>query len=357
MAGTGIFPAELDLVPTNPLDVSTGEQQQNFLDFLSATYQLPGAQAAGTATIASGSITPTRAVTVVDTEGAAASDDLANAAVSSMEIGRWLVLRAANTARTVVVKHAAGGSGQFLLKSLADFSLDDTEKMIGFYRSGTDWVEMFRSPPAPFDASLVTSGTFANARISAASVRQHFGNGRIQLLNEINITSANTALLNVDGWGPSSQGKLLIHGFAYLATDDTFVMRAQTDASPLSTSNYGTQGRVQDVGSASADINTILSSAQDRWFPFGNLQADENDAIHFFLESVGYALNTTTDFPCFFFRGLMRNTTGPRRTARSELILDGAADNGDYINAIQFFTSGTNNFSSLHAEAWLFDAP
>ena len=351
MAGSAILPSELDLVPSNPLDVSTGEQQQNFLDWISAMYQLPGAQGAQSVTIASGSITPNRAVVLVDTQGAASTDDLANAAVSSMELGRWLILRAANTARTVVVKHNAGGSGQFLLADGADFALDDTEKCIAFYRSGSDWVETFRAPPAPFDAALIASGTFANARISAPSVRQHFGNGRIQLLDEINVSSASSGLLDVSAWA-GSLGKLVVHGFAYLASDALFQMRAQTDASPLASAHYHTVGRSQSVSSGSGDISRL---GLTYWDPFANALLDESDAIHFFMESVGYFLSDPSDWPAIFYEVLGRAAVGPRITARGTMLLDGAADPGDSINALQFFSSV--NFSALHAEAWLFDAP
>lgn len=145
MAGSGILPDELDLVPANPLDVDTGEMQQLFLDQISGIYQLLGAQAAQALTIASGSVTPNRAIVVLDTEGAASSDDLTNVAVTNLEEGRFLLLRSTADARNVVVKNASGGSGQLLTADGADFTLDTTKMWIGFYRSGTDWVEVLRS--------------------------------------------------------------------------------------------------------------------------------------------------------------------------------------------------------------------
>lgn len=148
-AGDGVFPDELDIVPSNPQDVSVAEQQQNFLNWLSATFQLLGAQTAQDVTISSGTITPTRAIVEVETQAAASSDNLDHASVSSMEEGRFLVLRANNTTRTVVVRDSQGGSGQFLTSDGGDFSLDSTEKTIAFYRSGTNWIEVFRNYALP----------------------------------------------------------------------------------------------------------------------------------------------------------------------------------------------------------------
>lgn len=145
MAGTGVFPTEIAIVPT-PSDqtVSTATQEQNFLNWLSATYQLPGSQAFQSVTIASGNITPNRSFLKVDTQAAASTDDLDHILLTNYEAGRVLFVRAADTNRTVVCKHAIGGSGQLLMLTSADFQLDDNTKVIAFILEGTSWVEIFR---------------------------------------------------------------------------------------------------------------------------------------------------------------------------------------------------------------------
>ncbi|MGE0650793.1 MAG: hypothetical protein AB7P12_03455, partial [Alphaproteobacteria bacterium] len=81
----------------------------------------------------------------IDTEAAAASDDLTNIATTYIRDGRWLLLRAADGARTVVVKNAATGAGQIHLADGAEFALDATDKWLLLARRGADWFEVVRS--------------------------------------------------------------------------------------------------------------------------------------------------------------------------------------------------------------------
>lgn len=90
-----------------------------------------------TLTIATGAITVVQQYHLVDTEAAAASDDLDT--ISGGVTGEQIVLRAANTARTVVIKHA---TGNIQLNGAADFSLDTTEKALALFFDGTNWLEM-----------------------------------------------------------------------------------------------------------------------------------------------------------------------------------------------------------------------
>lgn len=92
-------------------------------------------------TIASGEITVTQTVHTVDTEGDASSDDLTD--ISGGEIGDVLVISAANSARTVVVKHDVT---KIALADGADVSLTDDWKSVVLIRvSSTLWIEL-KSP-------------------------------------------------------------------------------------------------------------------------------------------------------------------------------------------------------------------
>ena len=93
-------------------------------------------------TIATGSITPTRHHHTVDTESDAASDDL-DTMVATLTAGAEVLLRAENTARTVVIKH---GTGNIFMADGQDFSLDTTEQRICFHRVGANWYELYRGP-------------------------------------------------------------------------------------------------------------------------------------------------------------------------------------------------------------------
>jgi hypothetical protein len=86
---------------------------------------------------AGGAITLTQRNHVVDTFGAAATDDLDT--INGGVTGRTIVLRAANTNRTVVLRDGVGN-----LKLESNFSLDNTEDTITLYHDGTNWLEKAR---------------------------------------------------------------------------------------------------------------------------------------------------------------------------------------------------------------------
>jgi len=97
-----------------------------------------------TATIASGvlAIDPASMI-VADTEAAAASDDLDTISAiptATLTAGQILVLRAANSARTVSVTEA----GNIKLSS-APFALDNAEDTLTLIYDGTNWLEISRS--------------------------------------------------------------------------------------------------------------------------------------------------------------------------------------------------------------------
>ena len=90
-------------------------------------------------TISSSAITATRSLHQVDTEGNSASDELWTIN-SSAPVGTLLVLRAADNARTVVVKD---GSGNIRLNG--DMSLTHTRDTLTLLYIGSDWLEISRS--------------------------------------------------------------------------------------------------------------------------------------------------------------------------------------------------------------------
>lgn len=106
---------------------------------------LPGYAKESELTISGGAVTARFALHSIDTESDAATDDLDSIATTYLREGRELLIRAANAARTVVVKDAAGGAGQIHLADNADFSLDDTDKWLRLVRLGADWYELGRS--------------------------------------------------------------------------------------------------------------------------------------------------------------------------------------------------------------------
>jgi hypothetical protein len=91
-------------------------------------------------TIASGAVTLTgsSSFVLIDTEGAAATDDLDT--IDGGQFGQVTTFAANNTARTVVFKDGTGN-----LRLNGDFSLDNTEDSITCVFNGTNWLEIARS--------------------------------------------------------------------------------------------------------------------------------------------------------------------------------------------------------------------
>lgn len=91
-------------------------------------------------TIASGSVTLTHPSHKIDTEGAAASDDLDTVVIpSTLMTGQIVTLRAKDTTHTVVIKDGTN------IKTAGDFSLDNTEDVWTGMVVGTTLVEVSRS--------------------------------------------------------------------------------------------------------------------------------------------------------------------------------------------------------------------
>lgn len=92
----------------------------------------------GTLTIATGVITATGSYHLIDTEGAAASDDLDT--INGTVDGQFLVIRAADTTHTVVAKDGTGN-----LKLAGDFTMDNSEDTLLLWSDGTNLYEISRS--------------------------------------------------------------------------------------------------------------------------------------------------------------------------------------------------------------------
>lgn len=144
-----------------------GETKADLEAWLSATKQIPGAaQSELAVTISGGSITPAGGggVLSIDTESAAATDDLTNILTTNYPDGACLQLRNANNARFVTLKNAATGAGQIHLDRDADYVLDDTEKWLLIARRGTDWYEIFRGPSRPAMPVVAKNANFTVQR-------------------------------------------------------------------------------------------------------------------------------------------------------------------------------------------------
>jgi transcriptional regulator of nitric oxide reductase len=86
-------------------------------------------------TIAAGIVIRTRSNHTIDTQADAATDDLDT--INGGKEGDLLFLRAANSARTVVVKDGTGN-----LRLAGDFTMDHADDVLELYFDGTNWLEV-----------------------------------------------------------------------------------------------------------------------------------------------------------------------------------------------------------------------
>lgn len=123
-----------------------GQMKTAFEAVNSVIREILGGATSGTATIASGAFTLAEniAVVVIDTESAAASDDLTNVTQTTARDGRCMLVKSTSNNRVVVIKNASGGAGQFSTQDGNDVRLDDTRKAAHFrYNAATTtWEEV-----------------------------------------------------------------------------------------------------------------------------------------------------------------------------------------------------------------------
>jgi hypothetical protein len=186
-----------------------GEAKPSLEDLIASLRQVPGAgQTELTSTIVSGSVTPAGSggVVVIDTESSAATDDLTNIVTTDYPDGACLLIRNANAARVVTIKHGSAGIGPVQLDRSVDYVLDDTKKwLLCVLRSGI-WYEILRGPsrlvsttvaktaaftvsPGDDGRTFTCTGTFTITLAAAAL----FGNGFI-----FNIVNAGTGTVTID---------------------------------------------------------------------------------------------------------------------------------------------------------------
>lgn len=114
---------------------------------------------AGILTIATGVVTATGSYHTIDTEAAAATDDLDT--INGGVAGRELFVQAENDARTVVLKH---NTGNIFSPSAADISLDDDKKIVHLVYSAALSKWIVTNTPAP---SLLISALTKTANYTA----------------------------------------------------------------------------------------------------------------------------------------------------------------------------------------------
>lgn len=131
--------------PASPEDLTNTDFAGLMEQSLAASKELPGALPQSSLTIAGGAISVDRFSHSVDTESSASADDLTHIHRASGYDVRYILIRPANVARVVTLKHGAGGDGELILDNGGDYALDKASKCIILERIGAQWVEVNRT--------------------------------------------------------------------------------------------------------------------------------------------------------------------------------------------------------------------
>lgn len=169
-----------------------------------------GQQAATTLTIASDAITPTQAWHTVDTESAAASDDIASIATANIADGGLLLLSAVNAGRVPTVKHQdTPSAGQIYLQTGSDFALSGTRRALLLQRRGDHWVEICRGRNVNEIAeAFILSGVLTPAQLTANQDNYN----PTGLATAAVLRMSTNASRNVTGIAGGSNGRMLLVG-------------------------------------------------------------------------------------------------------------------------------------------------
>jgi len=258
----------------------------------------------GALTIATGIITPTGTVHTVDTQAAAATDDLDTTA--GIESGQMLLLRAANSSRDVVVKH---NTGNFFVPQALDITLSDTQRFVGSIYDATlsknvvlfdgttkEYVDQEATKSRTINGTMqaTTSGTSKTFAIPAGVKKiiiTPIGvstNGTSNLLVRIGVTTVSTSgyvgyaqAIGVSGSAPQTNGFNMAVGVLAAGTVDgamiltlsdaaTFLWSATWSASNTGTVDSVTTGNGHIALAGVADIISITSVTPDT-FDAGNV--------------------------------------------------------------------------------------
>lgn len=231
-----------------------------------AILELEGAQAPQSKTIASGSISPTAAYVIVDTEGSAAADDLdvispVLSASENLHDGMIVYLKAADSGRVVTVKNSGSANGINTYDG-NDYVLSAKHWLKLQLRSGK-WYEVegraMETALAAADHAKTKSGTSSTASGTAAKVVTCAGfelsdQARIFVTFSNANTVADAITLNVNGTG----AKAVYNQTGIISTTNTALFAANQ---PIEFRYDGTGWVFYDVAKASSVITALAEKA------------------------------------------------------------------------------------------------
>lgn len=150
---------------TNPTFTDFAAGLSLLRDFIA---QGVGGAAIATLTISSGAVTPSSALVAIDTEGAAATDDLDTIQQTNTPTGFLLLVRSVDASRVVTLKHS---TGNLQMLDSKDVELRSASEFVVFVRISGIWWEVARSIPNRLErVRALTSATTLTAADSATVI-------------------------------------------------------------------------------------------------------------------------------------------------------------------------------------------
>lgn len=179
--------------------VTNAQQETNLENLAEAARRVPGIGAASipATAISAGSISPTLGFVVVDTEGATATDNLDWIDPNAYLEGSIVVVAGASPgSRVVTLRHAQGGTGQFVLQDGSNFALSNAFGWIALRLAGSAWIELTRNFGTNFTAlqSFIGLGSVAlldDGDVDAATLQGNPASAFLPVAG----TAANASLL------------------------------------------------------------------------------------------------------------------------------------------------------------------
>jgi len=214
-------------------------------------------KAATELTIASGAIAATQAAHTIDTESDAASDDLDSITGGTAE--EIIFLRAANAARTVVLKHAIGAN-LIACPAGRDISLAESTDFAALYHNGTQWLVVGFSTLAKGGGGIGNAlASTANA-LGASLVGIEDSGGIItattvegalaEIQTDLNAAELKTALITNAGAGVVAKLAL---------AEDTANGAHKSSIQPVASLAADRTITLPDADVALADVNTLMA--------------------------------------------------------------------------------------------------
>ena len=311
--------------------------------------ELLGGEAESTLTIAVGAVTPTAAVHAIDTEAAAATDDLDLIDQANLADGRFLLIHAANAARTVVVKHLSAGAGQVKLADAVDFPLDAVDKVLLLRRVGTQWQEVFRA----FGADKAAARAFLAAAGSPLSAVLDTGGFAIDESEGTAVASAATTdIWAIDGNTVHATGNITITSFG-AAPRIGAVRWVIFDGAPLLThsANLNLQGSA-NIQIAAGDIARVYADTITQ-FDVTVFKADGTSVVGGVIQATQAALEAETNEDTYAPPDLIKHNPGVVKvwcvwdmnaTIRASLNVSSVTD----VAVGRWTINFTTDFSSIH---------